>query len=187
MPRTVLDSFVYCWTDRLHGKLYVGLHKGAESDGYICSSKNMLQQYKMRPHDFTRQIIGRGTYEDCRTLEIKIIKAMFADKINCYNLNAGGAIQFTDEIKEKIRNAKLGKKGPPMPEHLKQIMKAVHTGKIVSQATRDKMSAVRKGVKNSPETRAKKSAWQVGRKLSEEHKANIRKAHLARKLCLEPY
>jgi hypothetical protein len=40
------EAFVYCWTDKLHNKLYVGVHKGNVDDGYICSSKIMLKEYK---------------------------------------------------------------------------------------------------------------------------------------------
>lgn len=35
-----------------HSKYYIGSHWGTEDDGYICSSKNMRDNYRYRPHDF---------------------------------------------------------------------------------------------------------------------------------------
>ena len=41
-------TFVYCWTDWATNKLYLGSHKGGVDDGYVCSSKHMLYEYKQR-------------------------------------------------------------------------------------------------------------------------------------------
>ncbi len=71
-------AFVYCWTDRFTNKLYVGSHKGNPSDGYVCSSKPMKQEYKKRPQDFTRQIIAEGDYQNMRKLEEKILVSVDA-------------------------------------------------------------------------------------------------------------
>ena len=69
-----MESFVYCWTDHKTQKLYVGSHKGNLDDGYVCSSKYMLQEYKVRPHDFTRQIIAVGNAYTIRKFESFILK-----------------------------------------------------------------------------------------------------------------
>lgn len=69
----MIDAFVYCWTDHLTNKLYVGSHKGTTDDGYICSSKLMMEEYKKRPYDFTRQIVAEGIFDDIRKLEAKIL------------------------------------------------------------------------------------------------------------------
>lgn len=74
------DSFVYCWTDVLTNKLYVGSHKGNIDDGYICSSKHMLKEYKERPTDFKRQIIAEGSYLDIKKLEQIILTTVNAAK-----------------------------------------------------------------------------------------------------------
>jgi hypothetical protein len=52
-------GFVYIWYDRKHKRYYVGSHWGTENDGYICSSKWMMQAYKLRPNDFKRRIISK--------------------------------------------------------------------------------------------------------------------------------
>jgi hypothetical protein len=152
-----IDSFVYCWTDTSTNKLYVGFHKGAVDDGYICSSKHMKKEYAIRAHDFTRQVIANGTYDDCRTLEKKIILAMFTQNVPCYNLNAGGVIKFTPEIRAKIS--------------------ATHKGKIISQSHRDALRAYSK-VKPpaSEETREKIRQSKLGvirKPFTEEAKRNM--------------
>ena len=58
-----MNSFVYCWTDKKTNMLYVGSHKGSIDDGYICSSKPMMKEYKKRPQDFSRQIVAEGLFE----------------------------------------------------------------------------------------------------------------------------
>lgn len=64
-----MEAFVYCWTDHKTNMLYIGSHKGTENDGYVCSSKLMLEEYNKRPNDFTRQIIAYGIETDIRRLE----------------------------------------------------------------------------------------------------------------------
>lgn len=49
-----MEAFVYCWTDHKNNMLYVGSHKGTPDDRYVCSSKYMLDQYKVRQQDFTK-------------------------------------------------------------------------------------------------------------------------------------
>jgi hypothetical protein len=98
------DSFVYCWTDNATGKLYVGSHKGHVDDGYICSSKVMLLEYKARPKDFTREIIAEGTHKDIRQLEGIILSAVNAAKDpNFYNLNnQNGKFCLSEEHWKKL-------------------------------------------------------------------------------------
>ena len=160
--QSLINSFVYCWTDNLTGKLYVGFHKGRIDDGYICSSKHMKKEYAVRPSNFTRQIIANGTYDDCRILEKKLILAMFTQDVPCYNLNAGGVIKFTPEIRAKIS--------------------ATHKGKVISQAHRDAIRAYSKvRPPASEETREKirQSKLGVTRKpFTEEAKRNMSLARI---------
>ena len=52
-------GLIYLWYDVKHKKYYLGRHWGTETDGYICSSTNMRNNYKNRPNDFKRKIIKR--------------------------------------------------------------------------------------------------------------------------------
>lgn len=103
-----MEAFVYCWTDKKTNKLYVGSHKGSIDDGYVCSSKPMKQEYRIRPQDFSRQIIAEGAFQDIRLLEEKILKSanvMFNQYF--YNMHNGNGNfylkQHTNETKEKLK------------------------------------------------------------------------------------
>lgn len=52
-------GLVYIWFDKKLKRYYVGSHWGYEDDGYICSSRWMLNTYTKRPEDFKRRIIKR--------------------------------------------------------------------------------------------------------------------------------
>lgn len=144
------DSFLYCWTDHKYNKLYIGVHKGYENDGYICSSKLVKEQIDLRAHDFTRQIIANGNYEQMLKLETIILKTINA-KHNCdfYNMHNGDGNfyikQHTEETKRKMSLAAKGK--PKSKEHINNMIKS-KTGKKIKPATEErkrKISIANKG------------------------------------------
>ena len=103
------EAFVYCWTDTLTGKLYIGKHKGSENDGYVSSSKYLMEEYRKRPEDFTRTIIASGCDADMISLERAILKSTNAASntsfYNMHNNNGSGtyATQWhTEETKKKL-------------------------------------------------------------------------------------
>ena len=120
-----MEAFVYCWTDKKTNMLYVGSHKGSTNDGYVCSSKYMLEEYNKRPEDFSRQIIAEGKFEDIRALEAAILKSVNA-KINeqFYNMHENDGnfyLKFhTEETKNKISKANTGNNRPDLSERNKK-------------------------------------------------------------------
>jgi len=169
-------GFTYCWSDHRDKKVYVGIHLGLIDDGYICSSKTMLKEYKSRPQDFTRQILFMGDYDLCAGFEKALINGLFKqDKSTFYNRSNGKKILFDDEIKEKMRKKACGRK---MPEgHLEKMLKA-----------REGKPGPRKGVKLSPETikkmkeslkgrvspnKGKKASLESRKKMSESQKNRL--------------
>jgi hypothetical protein len=85
------DAFVYCWTDKLTDKLYIGYHVGSTDDKYISSSKYFNSEYNKRPADFSRTIIANGSRYDCVSLERKLLEAVDAAKSErFYNRHNGG-------------------------------------------------------------------------------------------------
>lgn len=197
-----MDSFVYCWTDHSTKKLYVGMHKGHPEDGYVCSSKHMLKAYKARPADFTREVLTRNTYDICRTFEIAIIKAMFNQNVPCYNLNAGGAIVYTPEIRAKISQTHKGKKiseeqiaaikawnatKPPISEETREKIRQSKLGRKrgpLSEEWRRKIGESGKGKKRPEGFGAAVTARQLGTKrkpLTEEQKETQRRVQTGRK------
>lgn len=83
-------GFVYIWRDRKHNRYYIGSHWGTEDDGYVCSSKWMMQAYKHRPEDFKRKILSRvySCKQDVLNEENHWLSMIKADEIKTkyYNL-----------------------------------------------------------------------------------------------------
>lgn len=151
------NAFVYSWSDYKTAKVYVGVHKGHEDDGYICSSKLMKEEYFKRPNDFTRQIISKGSFEDCAQLEIKINTQLLKEPETCYNRCAGKAILMTDEIKSKIGKAvSIATKGKTRPAYIGEAISKAKKGMLFSDEHRKALSISRKGKKDSAETVAKR-------------------------------
>lgn len=88
------EAFVYRWTDHGANMLYIGYHKGNVDDGYICSSKYMLSEYKIRPTDFTREIISLGNHIDMRALEDKMLVEVDAARNPKYYNKHNGSLNF---------------------------------------------------------------------------------------------
>lgn len=95
--------------------LYVDSHKGTLDDGYVCSSKYMMEVYNERPEDFTRQIVAEGSYENIMRLEEVILKSVNA-RMNeqFYNQHNGNGKFYlkhqTQSARQKISESKLGVK-----------------------------------------------------------------------------
>ena len=113
------EAFVYCWTDLDSDKLYVGSHKGTIDDGYVCSSKPMMEQYVKRPHRFIRQIVAKGLFADVRKLEEVILKSVDAKNdeqfYNQHNNDGKFVLSgHTEESRKKISEGNKGKKRPDL-------------------------------------------------------------------------
>jgi hypothetical protein len=90
-------GFVYCWVNlgftagRGRFMLYVGKHAKSQSDGYICSSKMMLEDFIQHPLDFRRFILFEGSVEECTQIESKLLEAEnAASNSYFYNQTNGG-------------------------------------------------------------------------------------------------
>lgn len=179
------DSFCYCLTDHKTKKIYIGSHKGSKDDGYLCSSKYVLKEHTLRPTDFTRQIIAEGDWTTIRKFEDRLIRALWAANIPCYNKATGGLFKFDTDVR---RNMSLASKGRPKSEETKAKMKIANQLKAKNPAVLEKLrrpkpagfgkkvSASLKGRKRSAEHCAALSKALKGKKghtCSEEHKAML--------------
>lgn len=79
-----MEAFCYSISDHSNGKIYIGWHLGDINDGYFCSSKELLEEYKNRPGDFSRQVIATGNREDMFALETTILSQANAMHDNTY-------------------------------------------------------------------------------------------------------
>jgi hypothetical protein len=158
-------GFVYCWTDTKTNMLYIGSHKGNIDDGYVCSSKHMLSEYKKRPEDFIRQVIAVGDIQDIRKLEYKILKSVNASiNEDFYNKHENDGFFFSG-----------WKKGEMSKEH-REKLSAAKKGKKLSETHRQNILNNRVGKKNSPQHKAALVASRIGSKHSEETKQKMREA-----------
>jgi len=173
-----MNSFVYKWLDNLTGKMYIGVHKGSPEDGYVCSSKYMLEEYTKRPFDFTREILSWGTYEECRMREIQLLREVDAARNELYynRSYAQGVVSMvkTPEHKEKLRLANLGKKQSEETKAKRKLYE--HSPDALA-----KISATHRGIPKTEEQKRKMSLAAKGRPKSAEHRANISKAKMKRK------
>lgn len=187
------NSFVYRWTDTLTGKLYIGVHKGTEYDGYVCSSKPFLKEYNQRPQDFIREIIAWfDEYREARELEIVMLTEVDAQNDPMYyNQSNGNSKSFyshgpmSEETKNKIsKNRKgisTGKRTPEQKQHLSFIRKGVkktdeHRQKIGNS---NKGKTRGKGIPKSIEHRSKISDANKRRVWTEETRQKLAAARKA--------
>ena len=171
-----MEAFVYSWSDHKTAKIYVGVHKGSQTDGYVCSSKPMMVEYRKRPTDFTRQIIAEGTLNDCAVLEVAIIKQLLKDKESCYNRAAGKMI--INDV-----HPMLGKKHTP--DSLKKISDS-GKGRKLHGWHREKLHEGNRGNKYTLGYRHTKDTLKIisetsKRPKSEETKRKIALAHTGKK------
>jgi hypothetical protein len=56
-----MSGFIYIWRDCKDNRYYIGSHWGRPDDGYVCSSRNMRDNYRRRTSDFKRRILSTIT------------------------------------------------------------------------------------------------------------------------------
>lgn len=141
-------SFTYVWTDHKTNKLYVGVHKGETSDGYISSGKLFLSEYNSRPEDFTRQIISQGDYDDMISLETTILKSVNAAKDPLFYNGHNGDGNFynkghTEKTKTKLkaaRNKRIDKPRLGKPLNAEGKLKASTSAKARTKTVEGKQN-----------------------------------------------
>lgn len=122
----------------------------------------MLEEYKKRPSDFSRQIIAEGVLVDIRKLESKILKSVKASiNEDFYNKHENDGLYFDG-----------WKKGEMTEEHRAKLA-AAKRGKKLSENHRKNILNNRKGKKNSPEHKAAIIASRLGSKHSEESRKRM--------------
>ena len=166
------QAFLYIWHDNATGKKYIGSHKGSIEDGYVCSSKYMMEEYNKRPQDFSRQIIAEGKFENIRKLESAILKSV----------NAALDEQFYNKSNNDGNFYFEGWKSENITEEHRKNMSIAAKKRLVNGITKEhaeKLHAGRRASKNSPEHAAAVIASRVGSKHSEEAKKKMSEKKIA--------
>ncbi len=153
------ESFVYIWRDRVLNKYYLGYSNGSKPN-YICSSKPMMIQYKVRPQDFKRRILATGTVKEMALLEKRLLKLRYKHfGSRYYNLALSFPIyKRTDETRRTMTIAKLNQS-----EETKRKISIAHIGMKHSKETCRKISVAQEGKKQSEESNRKRSKTMKGR------------------------
>lgn len=197
-------GFVYIWRDKLTGRFYIGSHKGAPDDGYICSSPKMLKEYRSRSQDFKRRLLhicytNRFDLLDAEQRWLDLIpKEEFGLKYYNRSASAKGMLLVSDEgrrqanqktaeknrgrkfpprseqWKKNISLGKIGKKpSVPFSDERREKLRVANLGKIHSEETKEKIAQAVRNRFSDPEERRIQAERLTGRKLSKAHCNNI--------------
>lgn len=125
--------------------LYVGTHKGSPADGYICSSKILLEEYKKRPEDFSREILAFGSYDEMIKFETAILKAANAAKDpGFYNMHNGDG-RFYNKGHSEGTKAKLKESRNKRTDKPREGKKLNEAGKIKASNSAKKRAESEEG------------------------------------------
>lgn len=152
---------VYCHTNKINGKKYIGITKMKPSrrwlngEGYKKSRHFYLAIQKYGWDNFEHDILFENlTKQEACQREIELIKLFkTTNQEYGYNISSGG---------------QSGAAGTTRDKELVEKLASLHRGKKISDATRQKMSESAKGRTFSEETRAKMRAAKLGMKVPKE-------------------
>ncbi len=163
------DSFVYIWKNLTNNKIYIGYHKGNENDNYVCSSLSKIfwEDFNNKENKWEREIIYRGTKDECLKYEQELLKKYNLKTDLIYNNARGATIIFTKEVLDKMSSSHK-KRWKLMSEEVRKS----HSIKISkskigiprTQETRDKLSKFLKG-KSLIEKYGKEKAESITKKI----------------------
>jgi hypothetical protein len=132
---------VYQITNKVNGKIYVGVHKTTNpNDGYLGSGKALnCAILKYGKENFIKEVIFNAfTYEDAHAIESQIVNAEFIKSENTYNMKVGGkggSLPKTEAQKKHLSELNMGKpsprKGVKLSEETKALIGSYHKGKFV--------------------------------------------------------
>ena len=155
---------LYRITDPNTGKFYIGKHRGARRAQYWGGGKRIKAYVKKHGYSHLKyEVLVIASEDYIYDLEQRYVTEDFIrSNPNCLNLCKGGiggnlgqtpwnkGKPWSDEIKEKMRQAKLGKPGNRRgskisPEH-RAILSAARRGKTcISEEGRKKLSETHRG------------------------------------------
>ena len=168
-----MSYYIYCITNKINGKTYIGQHKTNNLNDKYMGSGTLLKRAKQKYgiENFSKIILAiTETQKNIDILEKVFIKIYREIGKAEYNIAGGGNIppSFQDfdlekqiEIKKKLSESH--KKAMNRPEVIEKC-KLSHLGKIISDEQKKKLSESAKG----------KNTWSKGKHLSEETKRKIK-------------
>lgn len=120
--------YVYCHTNKINNKKYIGITMqkpsirwGSQGQGYIKCPKfwNAIQKYGW--NNFEHEILFKNlSQKEASQKEAELIERYKTLDDNFgYNMTSGGErhYHFTEEVKQKLREQKIGEKNPQYGTH----------------------------------------------------------------------
>tara|TARA_R110002050_G_scaffold212773_1_gene348935 strand:- start:20 stop:622 length:603 start_codon:yes stop_codon:yes gene_type:complete len=173
--------YIYKTTNLLNTKIYIGLNRSpvSETKNYLGSGVAFKKAFKK----YGRENFKKEILEECNSIteldnkERYWISYFNATGTNGYNITKGGygntkgmkGKNHSDEAKEKIRQANLGK---VLSSEIKEKISESNKGKQYNQwskESRNKLAESKKGHKHSEETKTKMSNAHKGKLYGPEH------------------
>ena len=203
----VMSCGIYKWTSP-SGKSYIGQSVNLENrkqdfiTNKLYTTKNkrsltVIDKARKKYPDFEQwyyEILEFCEPNELNYREQYYIK-LFDTFKNGYNETSGGGqnTEISDETKEKLRQANIGKnkgktpwnKGKTHSDETKEKMRQTHLGKTFSDETKEKLRQAHLGKTHSDEAKEKMRQGHLGKTLSDEHKEKIGKGHLGKTLSDE--
>lgn len=144
-------GFVYCWTNNINDKKYIGSHYGTITDSYIGSGVYFKRAYNKNPNNFKRHILYIGkNYKEVEEYNLILNDAQHNVKFyNLKNKSIGGWNHV--DIKKRALAISKSKKGIYY-EHLRYNKSGVNNpmySKKHSIETKNKISKSRIGKSNA--------------------------------------
>ena len=177
-----------------NGKVYIGITReslSARVRRHIANAragKPYALSSAIRKHgedSFSSEVIGRGTWEELKSIEVAAIAFHNALGNGGYNMTGGGegtlCVTQAPETKAKIaaslsgrtcseehrRRVGLAQRGKTIPEETRQKMRLAAQARVartpMSQEQKEKISAALKGRKIPPDVVAKRNATRFAR------------------------
>ena len=158
---------IYCITNNINGKTYIGQHKTNNLDDSYMGSGVLLKKAKEKYglENFSKEILAiTGTKQNINILEKVFIKIFWEQGKAEYNLAEGGLGGFiSEDANEKNRVAHLGKK-QSIESNLKRSRTLIgHSSYFRTEEWRKHRSEIMKGRLCSEETKIKMSNAKKGR------------------------
>ena len=152
-----------------------------KNDARIHHPKNLIA---LHPDDHYTIHKCRGDKHLSSKFITSVVGRVVSDEIRQKISKSKTGIPRSDETKQKLRNANLGKKHKPHSDETKAKIGKSNRGKIRTQETKNHLSKINTGIVKGPpsdETREKNRQSHLGVKHTQQRKDNISKAKLGNK------